>query len=102
MSSNGTVKVGDMGLCRITKSTVNAQSFAGTQVYMSPETHKKQKYSFRTDIWSLGCVLYEMMTLKRAFHDRPVPGIDSPPYLDIQKFLNLNKTDSIFTPILLK
>jgi serine/threonine protein kinase len=34
---------------------------------MSPELAKEKGYTFTTDIWSAGCVLYELLTLKRAF-----------------------------------
>jgi len=34
---------------------------------MSPELFKNQQYNFKSDIWALGCVLYEMATLKHAF-----------------------------------
>lgn len=57
------VKLIDFGLSKkIENSDKLAKTFAGTPVYMSPEMLKGLPYSFLTDVWSLGCVLYEMMT----------------------------------------
>jgi len=40
---------------------------AGTPYYLSPEICREQRYNNKSDIWSLGCVLYEMMALRHAF-----------------------------------
>jgi NIMA (never in mitosis gene a)-related kinase len=42
-------------------------SMLGTPGYLAPELCEGQPYDKRTDIWALGCVLYEMMVLKKAF-----------------------------------
>ena len=39
----------------------------GTPYYLSPEICANKPYNFKTDIWSLGCVLYEMASLKKPF-----------------------------------
>ena len=40
---------------------------AGTLLYMAPEIVKGVKYTNKIDIWSLGCILYEICTLKKCF-----------------------------------
>jgi serine/threonine protein kinase len=40
----------------------------GTPFYMSPECVDNRKYNFKTDIWSIGCILYELMELEIAFN----------------------------------
>lgn len=39
----------------------------GTPFYLSPEIVEGKKYSTKSDIWALGCVAYELLTLKKVF-----------------------------------
>ena len=62
------VKLGDFGLCRILSAESQyAHTNVGTPYYMSPEQIKEANYDSKTDIWSLGCVLYEMVALRPPF-----------------------------------
>lgn len=66
------VKIGDLGLARNYESLEKMNDIRGTFNYMSPEffrNDKNLKVDFKTDIWSFGCVLYEMINLERAFID---------------------------------
>lgn len=71
--SNNNVKLGDFGLSRIIKSESNdkneamAQTNVGTPYYMSPEQINESEYDEKTDIWSLGCVIYELVSLIPPF-----------------------------------
>ena len=61
MSRNGYLKIIDFGLTK-PSSELEPHSVEGTLSYMSPEMLKGREYSFSTDFWSLGCVIYEMIT----------------------------------------
>lgn len=68
LTLDGTVKVGDLGLSReLSEHTVQAHSKVGTPLYMSPEVLRGDGYDFKSDIWSLGCLLYELAMLKSPF-----------------------------------
>ena len=60
------VKIGDLGVAKCTKNGM-AQTQIGTPYYMSPEVWRNQKYDRRSDIWSLGVLLYELAALKHPF-----------------------------------
>ncbi|CAH2254498.1 serine threonine- kinase Nek2 [Pelobates cultripes] len=62
------VKVGDFGLARILNhDTSFAKTFVGTPYYMSPEQMNRMSYNEKSDIWSLGCLLYELCALSPPF-----------------------------------
>ncbi len=62
------LKIGDFGISKLLDSSVqNCQTSAGTPSYMAPEMVESQDYSFKADIWSLGCVIYEICSLERLF-----------------------------------
>ncbi|XP_071083309.1 uncharacterized protein [Haliotis cracherodii] len=72
LSGEGDVKLGDLGIARILdKGADMASTMAGTPCYMSPEIFQMKGYNHKTDIWSFGCVVYEMAAGERAF-DAPV------------------------------
>ena len=69
IDKNNNIKLGDFGIIKILQSyMMYAQTQIGTPLYMSPEIFKRERYDTKTDIWSLGCILYELMTLKPAFN----------------------------------
>ena len=56
-------------------SCVAFPSSAGTPHYLSPEVCQGQKYDQKSDIWALGCVLYEMCALRKPFDGSNLPAI---------------------------
>lgn len=68
LDSSMNVKLGDFGLSRImSEHSEYAQTHVGTPYYMSPEQIRDSKYNEKSDIWSLGCLLYEMTALHPPF-----------------------------------
>ena len=67
LTVNNTVKLGDFGISRVLQGSEAAMTVVGTPYYMSPEVCEGKPYSYKSDAWSLGCVLYELCTLKHAF-----------------------------------
>ena len=69
ITSDGTVILLDFGLARSISSTYIAKTDAGTKEYQGPEYHDVDKTiaGCKGDIWSLGCVLFNLCTGKHAF-----------------------------------
>ena len=66
LMKNGIVKLGDLNVAKILKNEL-LYSQTGTPYYASPEVWSNQPYNFKSDIWSLGCILYELCSLKLPF-----------------------------------
>uniref|UniRef100_A0A3P8UJK4 non-specific serine/threonine protein kinase n=1 Tax=Cynoglossus semilaevis TaxID=244447 RepID=A0A3P8UJK4_CYNSE len=62
------IKLGDYGLAKKLDSEFSmAETCVGTPYYMSPELCQGAKYNFKSDIWAMGCVVFEVLTLTRTF-----------------------------------
>lgn len=69
LDENMNLKIGDFGISRVMTATLGvARTALGTPQYMSPEMCENKPYTFKSDVWALGCVLYELCTLKTAFN----------------------------------
>ena len=67
LDKNGICKIGDMNVSKVIKNSLLNNTQTGTPYYASPEIWNDKPYNYKTDIWSLGCILYEMCTLKPPF-----------------------------------
>ena len=74
LMKNGLVKLGDFGIAkRFQKTMDKAKTIIGTPYYFSPEIINGKPYDSKSDIWSLGVLLYEMMTFKMPFNANSLP-----------------------------
>lgn len=70
------VKLGDFGISRVLEGTEDAAvTMVGTPYYMSPEVCRNEPYNWKSDVWSLGCVLYELCMLRHAFESSSLAGL---------------------------
>jgi NIMA (never in mitosis gene a)-related kinase len=60
------MQIGDFGLSKMT-TTQFAETIVGTLFYMAPEIYQGKPYSFSSDVWSLGVILYYMCTSQMPF-----------------------------------
>jgi NIMA (never in mitosis gene a)-related kinase len=74
LNKNGLLKLGDMNVSKVAKrGFLSTQT--GTPYFASPEVWKDQPYNIKSDIWSLGCVLYEMCALGPPFQAKDMNGL---------------------------
>lgn len=67
LSSNNIIKLGDFGLSKALGQTTFTHTYVGTPYYMSPELIQEKSYDTKSDIWSLGCLIYELCAAKPPF-----------------------------------
>ncbi|KAJ8396885.1 hypothetical protein AAFF_G00012080 [Aldrovandia affinis] len=68
LTKTNLIKLGDYGLAKKLDSQFSmAETCVGTPYYMSPELCQGVKYNFKSDIWAMGCVIFELLTLTRTF-----------------------------------
>lgn len=74
LTKTNLIKLGDFGIARVLSSTrENAKTMVGTPYYLSPEIVENRPYSFKSDVWSLGVILYELCSLRPPFDAQSVP-----------------------------
>jgi len=66
LDKDGTARLGDMNVSKVAKAGF-LYTQTGTPYYASPEVWNDKPYNSKSDIWSLGCVIYEMLTLHPPF-----------------------------------
>jgi NIMA (never in mitosis gene a)-related kinase len=70
------VKLGDFGISKVLGSQTGfCSTVVGTPYYLSPEMCMGKHYNKKSDIWAMGCVLYELITQKHAFEGNSLPAL---------------------------
>ncbi|KAJ2946912.1 hypothetical protein O0L34_g16253 [Tuta absoluta] len=70
-----TVKIGDFGISKMLASAKKTSTVIGTPYYLAPELCEGKPYDMKSDVWALGCLLYEMCTHTRAFEAETLVGL---------------------------
>ncbi|CAK0797673.1 unnamed protein product [Prorocentrum cordatum] len=69
LSRGGSLKMGDFGIAKVLGSTAAlAQTMIGTPHFLSPEVCQGRPYAWPSDIWAMGCVMYELCALRVPFN----------------------------------
>ena len=68
ISSDQHLKIGDFGIAKLRNHTISmASTLVGSDIYIAPEIFGRMPYNEKADVWALGCILYELASLKPAF-----------------------------------
>ena len=96
INKNNKLKIGDFGISIKLNDTRYATSKVGTYIYMAPEIIKGEKYNNKVDIWSLGCIIYELCTLNYCFFDTSIFGLCNKIVNEKHGKIDLNKYENDF------
>jgi NIMA (never in mitosis gene a)-related kinase len=87
INNKGEIKLGDFNVSKVAKKGM-LYTQTGTPYYASPEVWRDRPYDYKSDLWSIGCVLYEMIMLRPPFKSTDMKGlykkitsVDYPPIL---------------------
>ncbi|GAA5988132.1 hypothetical protein JCM10908_002078 [Rhodotorula pacifica] len=69
LDERNNLKLGDFGLSKAMQQAAMTQTYVGTPYYMSPELINGQPYDVKSDIWALGCLIYELCAGHPPFHE---------------------------------
>ena len=67
LTKNGIVKIGDLNVSKVLNNNKMAETKTGTPYYSAPEIWEDKLYDNKIDIWSVGCIIYEMCSLVCPF-----------------------------------
>ena len=71
LTTDKKLKIGDFGIAKgLDKTSGLVSTFAGTALYIAPEIHGGEKYSRMADLWALGVIFFEIITLTKPFHGK--------------------------------
>jgi serine/threonine protein kinase len=69
LSNDDNIRIGDLGVAKMLSNTAAfAQTQVGSPYYLSPELCEEKPYNTKSDVWALGCVLYEICTARHPFN----------------------------------
>lgn len=87
LTKSGNCRLGDFGIARVLGTENFASTMIGTPYSMAPEVIQQYPYGAKSDVWALGCVLYELCALRNPFESKTLPQLmwkivnDEPPSL---------------------
>ncbi len=64
---NRILKIGDFGISKFLNTGTKAETVVGTPSYLSPELCEGKPYNDKSDIWAMGCILYEIICQQKMF-----------------------------------
>ena len=68
LTKDENIRIGDLGVAKVLAETTNfAHTMVGTPYYLSPEMAEEKPYNEKSDVWALGCVLYQLCTGRHPF-----------------------------------
>ena len=102
LNKNNNIKIGDFGISKQLINKNKASTKIGSEYYISPEIIQDQPYDYKSDIWNLGIILYELTQLKHPFEDnkisieKKINNIKKGKYFD---FSNINYSSNLLNLI---
>lgn len=67
LKKNFEIRIGDLGVAKMLDTNIFAHTVIGTPYYLSPELCSEMPYNEKSDVWALGCLLYEMCKQTQPF-----------------------------------